>query len=226
MDSRQKAAPPSARKEAKKEFSFYLALEKLLQGLSSRSQHIARERFGVNEKGPKTLEEIGGEYRITRERVRQIIRSVMKDIQAKRSNSFFQVAAEKIESTLKERSGILKESDLLEELGRRNAKEEGAVRFFLECLPGLSLVKEDGETSRSYTLASFSLGEWKKVKNAAEKVFEQENRLLDEDELFERFVQISSVKLTRQALFHYLAVSKKIQANVFGKWGLASWSDI
>ncbi|WP_102401063.1 sigma-70 family RNA polymerase sigma factor [Haloimpatiens massiliensis] len=47
-------------------------IEKVLQTLSPREEKIIRDRFGLYEREPKTLEEIGKYYKITRERIRQI----------------------------------------------------------------------------------------------------------------------------------------------------------
>lgn len=45
---------------------------KLLQTLTPREAHIIRRRFGIGELEDATLEEIGHEYSVTRERIRQI----------------------------------------------------------------------------------------------------------------------------------------------------------
>lgn len=44
----------------------------LLEILDEREQEIIRMRFGLSGEAPKTLEEIGKKYRLTRERVRQL----------------------------------------------------------------------------------------------------------------------------------------------------------
>jgi RNA polymerase primary sigma factor len=44
----------------------------LLQTLTPREAHIIRRRFGIGELEDATLEEIGHEYSVTRERIRQI----------------------------------------------------------------------------------------------------------------------------------------------------------
>ena len=48
------------------------ALNDLLSTLSPREEKILRLRFGLDDGIARTLEEIGKEYNITRERVRQI----------------------------------------------------------------------------------------------------------------------------------------------------------
>jgi RNA polymerase primary sigma factor len=47
-------------------------VQKVLSTLSPREERIVRMRFGIGEKSDHTLEEVGRDYRVTRERIRQI----------------------------------------------------------------------------------------------------------------------------------------------------------
>ncbi len=47
-------------------------IEKALSSLTEREQSVIRRRFGLGEDTPHTLEEVGNEFDVTRERVRQI----------------------------------------------------------------------------------------------------------------------------------------------------------
>lgn len=53
-------------------------VEKLLTGLSDREADVIRLRFGIGENEPRTLEEIGDRYGVTRERIRQIEARAMR----------------------------------------------------------------------------------------------------------------------------------------------------
>ena len=48
------------------------AVEMALDGLSDREQEVVRARFGLTSGDPKTLEQVGKEFNVTRERIRQI----------------------------------------------------------------------------------------------------------------------------------------------------------
>ncbi len=48
------------------------SIEKALSSLSSKEQSIIKKRFGIGEDMPHTLEEVGLEFEVTRERIRQI----------------------------------------------------------------------------------------------------------------------------------------------------------
>lgn len=47
-------------------------INELLTGLSEQEQKVLRMRFGLDDDDPKTLEEIGKVFGVTRERIRQI----------------------------------------------------------------------------------------------------------------------------------------------------------
>nr|WP_243633599.1 sigma-70 family RNA polymerase sigma factor [Romboutsia ilealis] len=47
-------------------------MDEVLTGLSDQEQQVLRMRFGFDDDTPKTLEEIGKVFGVTRERIRQI----------------------------------------------------------------------------------------------------------------------------------------------------------
>lgn len=60
--------------------SLRLALEKQLASLTERERHILELRFGVNKERAYTLEEVGGMYHLTRERIRQIEKKALQKL--------------------------------------------------------------------------------------------------------------------------------------------------
>jgi RNA polymerase primary sigma factor len=48
------------------------AVEDVLHELSEREQEVVRLRFGLDDGRPRTLEEVGRQFGVTRERIRQI----------------------------------------------------------------------------------------------------------------------------------------------------------
>ena len=48
------------------------AMNKVLETLSPREKKVLIMRFGLDDGKPKTLEEVGKEFKVTRERIRQI----------------------------------------------------------------------------------------------------------------------------------------------------------
>jgi len=57
-------------------------IKELLQNLNERESSIIKLRFGIEDGMPKTLEEVGNIYKVTRERIRQIESKCLKKLKA------------------------------------------------------------------------------------------------------------------------------------------------
>jgi RNA polymerase primary sigma factor len=57
-------------------------LQVALQALNDRMRHVLELRFGLSGEPPKTLEEVGTELGVTRERVRQLESRALRELQA------------------------------------------------------------------------------------------------------------------------------------------------
>ena len=61
-------APP----EAASDSMLREQLDQVLDGLADRERKVIKFRFGLEDGHPRTLEEVGREFGVTRERIRQI----------------------------------------------------------------------------------------------------------------------------------------------------------
>lgn len=204
---------------------FSSTLQTLLERLPVRSRSIVEARFGIGNETPKTLEEIGRSYQITRERVRQVIGSALGFLSQEKSHPSIGQVVDSIEQALAESQGVMKAEELLEKLSFQSKKERGALLAFLEAL---SIVKEEKATKeyeKLYHLKDFSLTHLKKVIDIAKNILKEAGDALEGKDLYARFKKVNS-DVSEQALFDLLSVSKEIKQSVFDKWGLSGWSDI
>ena len=208
-----------------KTVSFSQTMRFFLNRLPARSRDIVEIRFGIAESEPKTLEEIGRTYGITRERVRQVIGSVLGFIAGEHADPMIVRITTLVQSTLQEKSGIMETEELLKILTRENKNERGALLAFIESLSMLKAEKETDEMEGAYRLESFDLARWKEIKDATKAVLEKTSEPLAAD-VFYRYFQIKNPEISEKIFFDFLAVAKDVKQNVFGKWGLASSSDI
>jgi len=69
-------------------------MRKVLCGLGTREEKVLRMRFGIGEKSDHTLEEVGREFKVTRERIRQIeakaLRKLRHPSRSKKLRSFLE----------------------------------------------------------------------------------------------------------------------------------------
>ncbi len=208
---------------------FVSALRSILQSIPKRSQDILEARFGITHHKPKTLEEIGKEYGITRERVRQIICSALHALVRHHESQASGGSIEKvIQGELAKHSGVMQAEVLLDTLSGGNREERGALTAFLECLPYARSEKANEEHEKIYFLNDFSSAQWKQVKNAAKSILSTLGTPVSAKKLYQEYTAaaVPGKAVPEQTFFDYLAVSKEVQSNVFGKWGLNIWSDI
>ena len=68
IEDSQAVAPP----EAASDSMLHEQLDQVLDGLADRERKVIKLRFGLEDGHPRTLEEVGREFGVTRERIRQI----------------------------------------------------------------------------------------------------------------------------------------------------------
>lgn len=192
----------------------------LFSGLDQRTKDIVMKRFGLEIKEPLTLERIGGDHHITRERVRQIVEDAMKTmkkrIESKQVNpALFRVYDYFLEVLQNE--GHLKRQDLfLEKLG---SPESFSYIVFLLHLGGQFSKHKETDDIHEF---------WASKKEVHEKVpkflkdlleyFEKKNDIVALEELRGVFEDTGS-----PSFFSMLEVSKHVVKTHDGKWGLKHW---
>jgi DNA-directed RNA polymerase delta subunit len=212
----------SKKETAGEKFSFSLALEKLFSGLNDRPKKIVIERYGMRDGKAKTLEEIGREYKITRERVRQIIKETIKKIKKSKTDILSKVG-EHLKFTIEEKNGIMEEDELLKEAS--DDKEKGSLKFFLELIDEIKCREIPGEMGKSCMTKNFDMAEWRKVVNEVKSILETAGKPLAEKELLGK-IKETKLDINQKKILNYLSVSSEIKKNNFGKWGIENWEEI
>lgn len=205
--------------------AFYHLADKLLSFLPARSQDIIKRRFGLLADKTETLEKIGQNYQITRERVRQIIDDTIKNIAGRRDSADFQSAQSRLIFTIQANNGIIKESEAIKRFNLDGIREANAIKFLAHCSSEIDTIVENGLIERSWILSEDTLDKVRRIGLKAEEILEEERRVLSDEELYER-ISPYFPSSSKEEVLSFLNVLEKIRKNKFGKWGIFNWPEI
>ncbi|MDE2095973.1 MAG: hypothetical protein KGL39_01875 [Patescibacteria group bacterium] len=197
-----------------------------LSGRDDRSTQILRERYGLRNPDLRTLEEIGGNLDLTRERVRQIeakaLEAARADLEeAAEARLFLELVHAYLNGV-----GNLRRDDLLaadlRRLWQSKQKEEifrNYLRFLTKVLDGPQVVYETSE-SHAY---------WHNDRGAevvAKKLVVKLHSHAKED--FDSFLEATGKKfeLPEPLVVNYLLISKSFMIGPYGDLGSGEWLHI
>ncbi len=198
----------------------------LISNLPERSQEILVKRFGMTGEKAQTLDKIGKDYGITRERIRQIISDAIKKVAKKEMGAEFDGAEEKIFFTIKENCGIIRQEEAVKKIaGGLGAKEENALKFFVKNLSKIKTLEVRNLTEKCWVAAVSVLEEVKTLEKTAKEVLEKEGKPLKIEVLTEKIQRISP-QFTNKEIVCLMDTLCSIKKNSFGYWGLKNWPEI
>lgn len=216
----------------------------LLNHLLPRSRDVIVRRFGIEKGDKETLESIGQDYNITRERVRQIEEDAIKNI---KKNKEFQLLDEIFEIF---RNHFQKHGDLRKEetifcddvkciVPEFGTLSRGIVYFLLVLGDNFHRYSETDIMHSSWTISHDTYSEVRKILNNLVKEFKKSEKLVSRDDLLELIEEIiyklnkkqflrNKIKISEkeQVIFSWLDTSKEIASNIYGEYGLYEWPEI
>lgn len=216
-------------KNPENDWSFLSLTEAILATEAERTREIMRKRFGLAQKDPQTLEKIGRDYDITRERVRQIIADALKKIAAKNNDIDFRKAEDKIVFTIDENDGIMEEQKLIAKLSAGSAIEANGIVFFGMASGNIKITDEAGMLKKSWIVSGDIIEKVKETAQAAGQIFAKNKDLLTDSELCEKIFSARpdlKSKYSKKELLNFIGVIARVEKNAFGKWGLKSWEEV
>ncbi|MBI2582806.1 hypothetical protein HYV98_00930 [Candidatus Azambacteria bacterium] len=205
-------------------------ISELLKGLASRTREVIEKRFGLKDGRRWTLESIGQQFGITRERVRQIEADGLRTLRRAEALAKAAPLFAFTEDILKRSGGLREEGKLYEELSgalgeKKPLKQE--LAFLLTLSEKFSRLPEEDDVKSLWCLEKQAVG---KARDALKNVEKELNRVgapvaasgLEEILSAQAKVFFGSPNVGRGLL----EVSTRIAANPFGEYGLKQWSVI
>ena len=204
----------------------------LLSVLPTRQKDVIVKRFGLKDGRRRTLEEIGGEYGITRERVRQIENDAKASLADSDHMEKLEPFAELLKKHLEEHGGMRAEHKLLEEDVKQfflPALKVEIARAHLHFLLSLhDAFVRHAETDEFHPVWALDSADPQAVRQSVAELvrkLDAHRAPVSREDLMEWFRGLAGEE-KEQVLESYLAQSKEIGANAFGEYGLAHWPEI
>jgi hypothetical protein len=224
------------KEKIKSNFNPKKMISELLKTLNDREQEILTKRYGLKGENKNTLEGIGKNYGITRERVRQIENIAIKKAKsiAEKLNQIEELKTS-VNDLLDQYLGILSENTLINKIIKEKVNKEDyyITKFLIDKLLSdyYNIQKESEEFT---TICRKKDHDWEEFYDAIQKIiqiFEKKSEPIPKNELWKTYekepeINFKSDKLNDDILLHYLIASKKIEENPLGELGLVNWKSI
>lgn len=197
-------------------FNYQKVCQDLISELSPRQKDVVLARFGLNGGERKTLEAVGENFGVTRERVRQIQDGALEEIKSK--VGAYKAIFQNFKKYFQNAGNLRKEDTMLKELGL--GKWQNQVYFLLALDKGFARFGANRDFYPLWATGSASLAKAQKVISSLTEALAEVKKPLSLKELANFASQNVLV------LESYLEVSKKIQKNSEGFFGLNDWPEI
>lgn len=215
-------------KKAKLNFKPKHSTKKLMKDLKERDRYVLESRFGLVDSDKKTLESIGSEYDITRERVRQIQNAALKAIRKSGDYSEAKEIFSEIEEIINNLGGVVNENHFLDHVSNDDVIQNH-IHFHLVVGDNFKKHKEDKKFKNRWSVNGELAN---KVHTALEKLHDHvtKDELLSEEEMILKFLDRLDGKedgfISDEIAQQFLTLSKIVGKNPLGDWGLTSSKNI
>lgn len=202
--------------------------EELLKALDARSQDIIKRRYGIDAPAEETLESIGREYGITRERVRQIQTQAKKALLELKDP--LQPVSVLLETVFAEHGGIMEERHVTEAVSERVQMDipHSVVIFYLDLLSPYELETREEQFGPHWRHPVLASAKAPLVVETAVRVLSTVSHPLPEQVLIEKIYEaLSEVPetLPHRHVAAHIKASRPIAQTPFGEWGLKGWPE-
>lgn len=219
-------------KESLQNFELNLIIGKILEPLKEREKVILAKRYGLNGEETQTLKTVGEEQGLTRERVRQIEKDLLKNLKrGVQELEQFVMARELLINTVSEHGGIMSEKTLLDHLGIDSEHEANAIKFLLNLIIELEEHQEDDHVKQSWANLGFDKDFLHEFIKTTKVLLENHGKPLHPEDFIEHFKESEFYKkyeqqLTPRVMVNFLNTAAGVHKNSFGEFGLHHWNEI
>lgn len=224
-----------------KTISYADLVNALLANLSERERQVLQKRNALADNPKYTLEQIGKDFNITRERVRQIEREGLRKIK-KFDYDKINLPVNDLEKIiidyLKSHGGAMAEWHLKEKLLNQQIEaEERALNFILANILA-NKIKRVADLSDHHVVfviegEGLDLDQAVAIASALKELIENQGKPVHLEDLLNQFQAHKHYDIIKQhqaedqsILEALLGMRKDLDRNILGQWGIANWNTI
>ncbi len=204
----------------------FLDIENKVNGiLKNRKEiEILSRRFGISGKTPETLGSIGKKFKVTRERIRQIEKDILRKIDKALVLDDIFLTLEKIIST---QGGIISIPSLEKSLKIKDPKSKIFLKIFLEASSRIKKIKTF-KIDECWFLKEHSPALILRIIDSAENILKSTKKTVDKKQLVDLIIKDladlhKKESLNNKFIEKILLYAKNIGRAPEGKLGLAKW---
>ena len=194
---------------------------KILTNLSQRQEEVILRRFGLEKEEKETLERIGQNFGITRERIRQIEVDAFNKIERQKEEKDLKKVFTLFEQYLREKGGLKREDVLLTDLAG-NRVLQNHIFFLLTLGDSFHRFPENQDFYSLWTIERNLLQKAKNISENVIKKFERDKKSL----LEENFFNLAKNEKDPELFLSSIESTKRIIRGPLGNFGLVDWPEI
>ena len=203
-------------------------INKALQALSKQQREVIILRFGLDGKKKRVLQEIADEHMLTRERIRQIQKKAIEQLQTDVCVKELAAAANHVNEALRTCGGVADEEAICLACDAGDKTEQNYIHLLLVVSGNFYLSPETNDIQKYWYAEEKSKKAIDTVLFAMHKKFEQEgNNLMNEDNLNKIYDEIAApYKGLVPDCIPAVKLSRRLGANPLGEWGIKEHPEI
>lgn len=195
---------------------------------SRRMRNVIEKRFGLKGGKKKTLEAIGKEYKITRERVRQIEQDALKHLSRPEDQREIEPLLHSLKEHIRDHGGVVAENHFSEMLS--SPQRAPHLAFLLEIGEPFLRMPESDAFHPCWTTDKELAVKVGRIVESGMTHLASKQKPIPEAELHAVLTnharEILGEELSEKKRQTYLATSKHIKKNPLGEFGLAKWPTV
>jgi len=196
-------------------YNYSKICKSLLNDTQPRAKEVIERRFGLTDNSPETLEAIGKDFQITRERVRQIQSRAIKQIKQAKATQLSEIFSS-FSVYITKNGGVVEQGKIIEDWGGEENKNQ--ILFLLNLNTEFKFCTANKDF---YAFWSNDDKAIKAVKNEVSNFI----KFLKTKKVPVALGEFESIQ-SNDILRNYISLSYHILTNKEGKYGLSTWPEV